>query len=203
MADAVSKETDGNSIKEASLECNPDSNNSECHAGIVSVSIADTGETAVVVSMVDRNKWIPETSERGLLPPEVDGDLLNEPCKLMSDTNNQLQATEKTNVSPIMKGEELELSLSHPTSKSFVHSDLKESDNGTRCEPSSFDGTKLSDESNAKTSPCKIESDMGLHLGLSVGSFLTGKLYYIPCLFVSFKNISFKFFLWVHSTIMR
>lgn len=173
VADAVSKETDGNSIKEASLECNPDSNNSECHAGIVSVSIADTGETAVVVSMVDRNKWIPETSERGLLPPEVDGDLLNEPCKLMSDTNNQLQAAEKTNVSPIMKGEELELSLSHPTSKSFVHSDLKESDNGTRCEPSSFDGTKLSDESNAKTSPCKIESDMGLHLGLSVGSFLT------------------------------
>lgn len=182
--DEVSKETDTSSIKEATLECNPDNNNSECHAedsfsGIVSVSIADTGETAVVVSMVDRNKWVPETNERGLCPPEVDGDRLTESCSLMSDTNNQPQAAEKTTLSPIMKVEELELSLSHSTSKSSMHNDLKKIDNGTRCELSSFDGTKLFDESHAKTSPCKTESDMGLHLGLSVGSFITGKLYYI------------------------
>ncbi|KAI5383414.1 uncharacterized protein At4g10930 isoform X1 [Lathyrus oleraceus] len=176
--DEVSKETDTSSIKEATLECNPDNNNSECHAedsfsGIVSVSIADTGETAVVVSMVDRNKWVPETNERGLCPPEVDGDRLTESCSLMSDTNNQPQAAEKTTLSPIMKVEELELSLSHSTSKSSMHNDLKKIDNGTRCELSSFDGTKLFDESHAKTSPCKTESDMGLHLGLSVGSFIT------------------------------
>jgi hypothetical protein len=145
------------------------------------VSIADTGETAVVVSMVDRNKWVPETSERSQLPPEVDRDFLTESCSLMSQKNNQLQGTEKTTMSPIMEGEKLELSLSHnmscnPTSKSSVLNDLKKSDNGTRCELSSFGGVKLFDESN---SPCKIESDMGLHLGLSVGSFLSGKLYYI------------------------
>ncbi|CAI8619599.1 unnamed protein product [Vicia faba] len=176
--DEGSKKTDTSSIKEATLECNPDNNNSECHAedsfsGIVSVSIADTGETAVVVSMVDRNKWVPETNERGLCPPVVDGDRLTESCNLMSDTNNQPQAPEKTTLSPIMKREELELFLSHQTSKSFMHNDLKKRDNGTRCELSSSDGTKLFDESHSKTSPCKTESDMGLHLGLSLGSFLT------------------------------
>jgi hypothetical protein len=184
VVDEVSKETDTNSIKKATLECNPENNNIKCHAEdsrLVSVSIADTGETAVVVSMVDRNKWVPETSERSQLPPEVDRDFLTESCSLMSQKNNQLQGTEKTTMSPIMEGEKLELSLSHnmscdPTSKSSVLNDLKKSDNGTRCELSSFDGVKLFDESN---SPCKIESDMGLHLGLSVGSFLSGKLYYI------------------------
>ncbi|CAJ2676428.1 unnamed protein product [Trifolium pratense] len=176
VVDEVSKEE---AIKEATLECNPDNNNIKCHvedSRLVSVSIADTGETAVVVSMLDRNKWVPETSERSQLPPEVD--LLTESCNLMSQKNNQLQGTEKTTMSPIMEGEKLELSLAHnmscnPTSKSSVLNDLKKSDNGTRCELSSFDGVKLFDESNVKTSPCKIESDMGLHLGLSVGSFLS------------------------------
>ncbi|GAU11856.1 hypothetical protein TSUD_76070 [Trifolium subterraneum] len=171
VVDEVSKETDTNSIKEAALECNPDSNNIKCHAEdsrLVSVSIADTGETAVVVSMVDRNKWVPETSERSQLLPEADRDLLTGSFNLISPKNNQLQGTEKTTMSPIMEGEKLELSLSHnmscnPTSKSSVLNDLKKSDNGTRCELSSFDGVKLF-ESNVKTSPCKIESDMGLHL---------------------------------------
>ncbi|XP_012572159.1 uncharacterized protein At4g10930 isoform X3 [Cicer arietinum] len=180
VVDEVSKGRDANSIKKETLDFNPDNNTSQCHAEdsrMVSVSIADTGETAVVVSMVDRNRWVPETSDSGILPPEVDGDLLTEPCNLMHDTNNQLQGADKTTMSPIMEGEELELSLSHnmscnPTSKSLVHNDLKKSDNGTRCELSSFDGTKLFDESHVKTSPCKIESDIGLHLGLSVGSFL-------------------------------
>lgn len=189
MVEEVSKGTATNSIEKAAVECSPDSSNSECHAkdsfsGKVSVSIADTGETAVVISMVDRNKWVPAKSEKGLLPLEVDGDLLTESCNLMSDTNSQLPGTEKTTMSPVMEGEELELSLSHDmscnlTSKSLVHNDLKKSDNGARSEPCSFDGTKLFDESHVKTSPSKIESDMGLHLGLSVGSFLTGKLYYI------------------------
>ncbi|KAI5418410.1 hypothetical protein KIW84_042881 [Lathyrus oleraceus] len=100
--------------------------------GIVSISIVDTGETAVVVSMVDRNKWVPETNERGLCPLEVDGDRLTESCSLMSDTNNQPHAAEKTTLSPIMKVEELEFSLSHSTSRSSMHNDLKKIDNGTR-----------------------------------------------------------------------
>ncbi|CAJ1937239.1 unnamed protein product [Sphenostylis stenocarpa] len=77
-----------------------------------------------------------------------------------------------------MEEEELELSLSNNlscslTSMSSVHNDLKKSASGARDEPSGFDGTKLFDESHSKTSPYRIESDMGLHLGLSVGSFLS------------------------------
>ncbi|KAJ1438067.1 Zinc finger, RING-type [Sesbania bispinosa] len=184
VVDGVLKGTDTNSIERETVECNPDNCNSECHAedsfsGKVSVSIADAGETAVVVSMVDRNKSVPATSEKSFLTLEVDGDPLIESCNSMSDTNNQQQGTENTTMPPIMEGNELELSLSNNniscnlTSKSFVHNDLKKSDNGARNELSSFDGTKLLDESHGKTSPSRIESDLGLHLGLSVGSFLS------------------------------
>ncbi|XP_027342379.1 uncharacterized protein At4g10930 isoform X2 [Abrus precatorius] len=183
VADEISKGS-SNSIERTTVECNPDNSNSECQdedsfSGKVSVSVADTGETAVVVSMVDRNKWVPATSEKSLLPFEVCGDPTTESCMLMSDTNNQQRGEEKTNASPIVE-EELELSLSNNiscslTSKSLGHNDLKQSANGARNELSSFDGAKLFDESHIKTSPSRIESDMGLHLGLSVGSFLSDK----------------------------
>ncbi|XP_061350931.1 uncharacterized protein At4g10930 [Gastrolobium bilobum] len=183
VVDEVSKGTDANSIQRATGESNPENSNSECHAedsfsGKVCVSVADSGETAVVVSMVDRNTWVPATSEKGLLPLEIDGDMLTESCMLISDTDNQQRETEKTIMSPVMEEEELELSLSHNvscslTSKSVVHNESKKSANGARSEPSGFDGTKLFDESHVKTSPSRNESDMGLHLGLSVGSFLS------------------------------
>ncbi|TKY60736.1 PHD and RING finger domain-containing protein 1 [Spatholobus suberectus] len=186
VVDEVSKGT-SNSIERTTVECNADNSNSECHAedsfsGKVSVSVADTGETAVVVSMVDRTKWVPATSEKNLLPLEVGGDPMTESCILMSDTNNQQSGEEKTNKLPIMEEEELELSLSNNiscslTSKSLVHNDLKKSASEARNEPSGFDGIKLFDESHShiKTSPSRIESDMGLHLGLSVGYFLSDK----------------------------
>jgi len=157
------------------VECNADNSNSECHAkdsfsGKVSVSVADTGETAVVVSMVDRTKWVPATSEKSLLPLEVDADPMSESCILMSDINDQQSGEMKTISLPIME-EELELSLSN-------NSDLKKIASGTMNEPGGLDGTKLFDESHTKTSPSRIESDMGLDLGLSVGTFLPGKPYY-------------------------
>ena len=172
------------------MECNADNHNSnsECHAedsfsGKVSVSVADTGETAVVVSMVDQTIWVPATSEKSLLPFEVGGYPMTESCILMSDTNGQQSGEVKTetNTLRIMEEEELELSLSNNiscsiTSKSLVHNDLKKSVSGARDDPSGFDGTKLFNESLTKTSPSRIESEMGLQLGLSVGSFLSGKL---------------------------
>lgn len=190
-ADEVSKGTDTNSTERATVEFNPDNSKGECHAedsfsGKVSVTIADTGDTDVVVSMIGGNKWVSASSEKDILPLEVDGDPLTESCNLMSNTNNQNQGTEKTTMSPIREGEDLELSLSHnmscnQTSKSLVHDDLKENDNGARSKLSSFDGTEILDVSHVKTSPSRTESDMGLYLGLSVGSILSGKLQITYC----------------------
>ncbi|KAG5041543.1 hypothetical protein AAZX31_05G203300 [Glycine max] len=186
VADEVSKGT-SNSVERTTVECNADNrnSNSECHAedsfsGKVSVSVADTGETAVVVSMVDQTIWVPATSEKSLLSFEVGGYPMTESCILMSDTNGQQSGEVKTetNTLRIMEEEELELSLSNNiscsiTSKSLVHNDLKKSVSGARDDPSGFDGTKLFNESLTKTSPSRIESEMGLQLGLSVGSFLS------------------------------
>ncbi|KAG5091035.1 hypothetical protein JHK82_049813 [Glycine max] len=180
VVDEVSKGT-SNSVERTTMECNADNHNSnsECHAedsfsGKVSVSVADTGETAVVVSMVDQTIWVPATSEKSLLPFEVGGYPMTESCILMSDTNGQQSGEVKTgtNTLQIMEEEELELSLSNNiscsvTSKSLVHNDLKKSVRGARDDPSGFDGTKLFDESLTKTSPSRIESEMGLQLGLS------------------------------------
>ncbi|XP_022640009.1 uncharacterized protein At4g10930 isoform X3 [Vigna radiata var. radiata] len=168
VADDVSKGAT-NSMERTTMECNADNSNRDCHgedsfSGKVSVSVADTGETAVVVSMVDRTKWVPATSEKSLLPVEVDADPMTESCILMSDINDQQSGEMRTNSLPIME-EELELSLSN-------NSDLKKSASGAMIEPNGFDGTKLLDESHTKTSPSRIESDMGLDLGLSVGTYL-------------------------------
>ncbi|KHN16732.1 Hypothetical protein glysoja_002829 [Glycine soja] len=185
VVDEVSKGT-SNSVERTTVECNADNHNSnsDCHAedsfsGKVSVSVADTGETAVVVSMVDQTKWVPSTSEKSLLPFEVGEDPMTESCILMSVTSDQQSGEVKTetNTLPVME-EELELSLSNNiscsvTSKSSVHNDLKKNVSGARDEPSGFDGTKLFDKSLTKTSPSRIESEMGLQLGLSVGSFLS------------------------------
>lgn len=188
MVDEVSKGTDTNSVERATVECNQEDRNKKCQAEDsfsrkVSVSVADTGETAVVVSMVDGNKWVPATREKGMLPLEVDGDPPNESCILISDTNDEQRGTENTIMPLIMEEQELELSLSNNVSCSLTSeslaNDLKKSDHGASDEQSSFDGKKLFDESHVKTSPFSNESDMGLHLGLSVGSFLSGKLYYI------------------------
>ncbi|XP_047152573.1 uncharacterized protein At4g10930 isoform X2 [Vigna umbellata] len=171
VADDVSKGAT-NSRERTTMECNADNSNSDCHgedsfSGKVSVSVADTGETAVVVSMVDRAKWVPATSEKSLLPFEVDADPMTESCILMSDINDQQSDELRTNSLPIME-EELELSLSN-------NSDLKKSASGAMIEPNGFDGTELLDESLTKTSPSRIKSDMGLDLGLSVGTYLPDK----------------------------
>ncbi|KAL2342664.1 hypothetical protein Fmac_003949 [Flemingia macrophylla] len=172
VVDEASKAT-SNSIERTTVEYNADNSNSDCHAedsfsGKVSISVADTGETAVVVSMVDKMKWLSESSEKSLLPFEVDGGPKTESCILKSDPCNHEIGEEKTNTLPIME-EELKLSLSNNiscnlTSKSLVYNDLKKSASQARNEVSGFDGTKLFDESQFKTSPSKIESDMGLHL---------------------------------------
>ncbi|KAK7251441.1 hypothetical protein RIF29_34640 [Crotalaria pallida] len=183
VAGEVSKGTDTNSVERAAVEYNAENSNGRCEvedsfSRKVSVSVADTGETAVVVSMVDGNKWVPSTSKKGSLPLEVERNSLNKSDILMSDTNNEQRGTEKTIMLSIKEEQDLELSLSNNiscslTSKSLVHNDLKKSTHGAMGEQSSFDGKKLFDESHVKTSPSRNESNLGLHLGLSVGSFLS------------------------------
>ncbi|KAL1364105.1 hypothetical protein HN51_012270 [Arachis hypogaea] len=179
----VSKGRDTDSMESTMVECNPEHINNQCQAEDsfsrkVCVSVADAGETAVVVSMVDGHKWVPSTSEKSLLPLELGREQLTASCILDSDTTNQQKAMEKKIMSPIVKEQELELCLSHNvsgslSSKSLEHNDRKESAHGARSGPSNLDETKLADESHVKTSPSRNESDMGLHLGLSVGSFLS------------------------------
>ncbi|KAI4326810.1 hypothetical protein L6164_019341 [Bauhinia variegata] len=177
----VPKRTDTNSTERANMEGDLDNANNECQTessllGKVSVSVADTGETAVVVSMVEGNQLIPASSKKCSPSLEVDKDQMKESCVSMYNTSNHQSQTENKIISPIMKEQDLELSLSHNISynlpsNSLVHDDL--SAQPVRSELSSFDATKLCNESHVGASPPRNESDFGLHLGFSVGSFLS------------------------------
>lgn len=167
------------------MEFKPEHGNNECQAeeslsGKVSVSVADTGETAIVVSLVEGNQSTPASSEKGLSPLEINKNPITESCVSICDTNDHQIKTEKTIVSSIDE-QELELSLSHNVScslpsNSLDSDDLKKSSYGEKSEPCSSSGTKVLNESHDRTSPSRNESDVGLHLGLSVGSFLCGNL---------------------------
>ncbi|KAI4315541.1 hypothetical protein L6164_028339 [Bauhinia variegata] len=168
------------STESANMECDLDNANNECQtegsfSGKLCVSVADTGETAVVVSMVEGNQLIPASSEKSLSFLEVDKDPTTESCISTYNTNSHESPREMKIISPMMKEQELELSLSHDIpcslpSNSLVLDDFTKSAGGARSEPSSFDGNMLYNESHVGTSSSRNESDFGLHLGLSVGS---------------------------------
>lgn len=165
--------------------------NSEClledgFSRKLSVSVADAGETALVVSMVEGNQWMEESSEDFLSNLEDCNDWKFE-SYLISDANcleSPTPSAERDNMQPNLEAQELELSLSRDTSfslpsNSSVLNDLKtNSANKIVNEPSGFDGlrissTKLLDGSCSENKPSESESSIGLHLGLSVGSFLS------------------------------
>ncbi|XVF10393.1 hypothetical protein REPUB_Repub07fG0178800 [Reevesia pubescens] len=154
-------------------------------SGKFSVSVADTGETAVVVSMVGGNKWIEEPSENFLSTLEVNNDRKIELSN--SDVNccdTEKPSCDKSTIQSILEGQELELSLSRnifstSLSNALVHGELKTSKAAeTIKEPSCFDGVgntlgKSLNESYTKNQLPESESIMGFHLGLSIGSFLS------------------------------
>ncbi|CAK7335745.1 unnamed protein product [Dovyalis caffra] len=146
--------------------------------GNMSVSIADAGETAVVVSMVGGTKWTEEPSKPTL---EVDEDLMDD--EVNNDAKSlkgETQSSEKTDVQPTLEAQELELSLSHDASFSHISTSLVLAESKTNCddgtgnEPIITDGVKnclrkLFNDSLIRNKPSEQESNEGLHLGLSLG----------------------------------
>ncbi|XVF12949.1 hypothetical protein REPUB_Repub08aG0164300 [Reevesia pubescens] len=154
-------------------------------SGKLSVSLADTGETAVVVSMVGGNQWTEEPSENLLSTLEVkNGRKIELSNSDGNCCNTEKPSCDKSTIQPILEGQELELSLSRNTfstslSNSSMHGELKTSKAAeTIKEPHSLDGVgntfcKSLNESYTKNQLSETESSMGLHLGLSIGSFLS------------------------------
>ena len=160
----------GSNHPSSSENVNRESVTEDNYSKKVSISVADTGETAIVVSMVGGNKSADEPGENILPRVEVDKDLKTHTFMLTSEDNSQkLTAPSRetsTTQPPILKARELELSLSYDTS-----------------EHNSFGGIKsslgeLAEESHISNTHLDNNSDMGLHLGLSVGSFLSGNFAY-------------------------
>lgn len=161
----------------------------------VSVSVADTGETALVVSMIGGNQVdeeqtdnIPSTGEieniynieNFILASEAGGP--NVSASLLE--NNAVLPTlsmENNSVLPVLGAKELELSLSRDTSISLPHDSCRHVGLKTSCadeimaESSSLESTRSSSNiSHAINKMSNDEFSMGLHLGLPVGSFLSG-----------------------------
>ncbi|GFS38105.1 hypothetical protein Acr_00g0055710 [Actinidia rufa] len=150
-------------------------------SGKVSVSVADAGETAVVVSMVEGYQMTEGPSEKLSSTSEIDKDLKIETLSSSSTANGpklEAPSDEKSSIQP----QELELCLSQDTSFSLrspssVKSELKPSSAEKLVkEPSGFDGLvissrKLLNEPYSADEVC--ESSLGLHLGLSVGCSLS------------------------------
>lgn len=141
----------------------------------VSVSVADAGETAVVVSMVDENQMTNGPSKKLPSTLEVDKDLKVE--------RFEIQATESRTTRPFLKSEELELCLSQDTAFSLPccssgQSELKMSSaDKLMKEPSGVDGFVISPTKNLNACYSANEpsgSHLGLDLGLSMGFSFSG-----------------------------
>ncbi|MBA0709243.1 hypothetical protein Golax_024290 [Gossypium laxum] len=154
-------------------------------SGKMSVSVADTGETAIVVSMVGGNHWTEEPSENFLSILEVSNSQKIElPSSEGNCSDTEKASCDKSTIQPILEGEELELSLSRNTfstllSNSSVHGEFKTSKaTETIKERTNLDGVgntsgKSLNESCTRNQFSEIKSSAGLHLGLSIGSFLS------------------------------
>ncbi|KAL7189108.1 hypothetical protein ACSBR1_038886 [Camellia fascicularis] len=101
-------------LENGSSECLVDA----AFCGKVSVSVADAGETAVVVSLVEGNQVTEEPSEKLSSTSEVDKDLKIEMLISSSSANVtklETPSTEKTSTQPALEAQELEPCLSKDT----------------------------------------------------------------------------------------
>lgn len=186
MPDKVTDNMAASSLAKTTMEIKPENSDKEDQAeesfsGKVSVSVADAGETAVVVSLVEGNQWIPVSREKGLSPLEASKNPMTESCVSIPDANNHHQSNSEKTINSPGKQQKLELSLSHGVIRSLSSNtigpdDLNKGTHGERSDPSSLSGTNILNESHDRASISRNGSDMGLHLGLSVGSFLCGNL---------------------------
>lgn len=161
----------------------------------VSVSIADTGETALVVSMIGGNHVKEEQTDYSPSTDEIENNKKIEDFMLASEAGRSsvsaspLENTpvlptpsmENTSVVPALGDKELELSLSHDSSISLPHDSLRHVGLKTSCadeiktESSSLESIRsFSNVSHPINKVSKDEFGMGLHLGLPVGTFLSG-----------------------------
>ncbi|XP_042480924.1 uncharacterized protein At4g10930 isoform X2 [Macadamia integrifolia] len=157
-------------------------------SGKVSVSVADAGETAVVVSMVERMQWTQESSDNLLAAKEAVIDPETETSLSNSNATSFMMETrvkETTKAQPNIGAREssLGLSLSQETSltlhcDSLAHGELvtKSYDNST-FDPNGSDECKVPSQPSIQpcfgSIPSESESSTALHLDLSVRSSLT------------------------------
>ncbi|XAR70163.1 hypothetical protein NMG60_11026933 [Bertholletia excelsa] len=148
----------------------------------VSVSIADAGETAVVVSMVERDQATQGPSAKLLPTLELEKKLKTEmliASSIVDGTEMESPSTVKTGNQPDLKPQGLELCLSQDTSVRIPNilpgqSDLKITSVGEPVkkpsEPSELDGFVFASTKLGRPSPADgpLESSLDLHLGLSM-----------------------------------
>ncbi|EEF51370.1 hypothetical protein RCOM_1692360 [Ricinus communis] len=172
VAGKVPQKFDATSIQRPTKQCGAES----CYtsslpeatfSGKLSVSVADAGETAVVVSMVDEDKRSEEASEKFCSVLEVDKNL-NFDAVDGNSLKEETPSGEKNEIQPIMEGQGLELSLSHDTS--LVLSELKSSCADSAVNPPNSNDDvnsclrKLLNDSNAGNKLSESETSIGLHL---------------------------------------
>ncbi|KAB2603906.1 hypothetical protein D8674_041446 [Pyrus ussuriensis x Pyrus communis] len=189
VVDEMTKKSDAGSVLRSNKQYGPENPNGEPEAEDnlsrkVSVCVADSGETAVVVSMAGENHGYGKPSESILPTGEVGKDLKSKELVLSTDDSHKLEkpSWERNINQPVLEAQQLKLSLSSDTSSlpsnSLAPKQLRMSTDGSTNEPSSFDGiTNASgntfDESQISNKQSDNDSNAGLHLGLSVGSFLS------------------------------
>ncbi|XP_062026252.1 uncharacterized protein At4g10930 [Rosa rugosa] len=154
---------------------NSDSLTEDTFSRKVSVSSVDTGDTAVVVSMVG-------DSGQSILP-NVEVGKGFETESLVSASEDRHESEIPSGVKTIkLEAQELELSLSCDTSFSLpsnalAHKQVKSSTGESMNDLCSFDGLKSSsgklNESHISKKLSDSQSNMGLNLGLCGGSFLS------------------------------
>ncbi|GMI95529.1 hypothetical protein like AT4G10930 [Hibiscus trionum] len=154
-------------------------------SGKLSVSVADTGDTDVVVSMVGGNQWTEEPSENLLSILEVsNSQKIEQSSPVGNCCDTEKASCDKSTIQPSLEGQELELSLSRNTFStslptSSVHSEFKTSEaSDTIKEASRSEGVgntsgKSLNKSYTRNQLSEIKSSVGLNLGLSIGSFLS------------------------------
>ncbi|KAJ8764851.1 hypothetical protein K2173_010316 [Erythroxylum novogranatense] len=175
--DKVVQNSNESSTQQTKQHCNKELSHISCLSesafpGNVSVSVADTGETAVVVSMVGENKLNQEKC-----------DTIKPSLEISKDQKGEAPTRQSINSQSITNGEGLELSLSFNTSfnqpsVSLVPSGSKIIPAGEVKTPTYADGIKCSlqklvDNSSSENRQPDGESTLDLHLGLSTGCFLS------------------------------
>ncbi|KAJ4842796.1 hypothetical protein Tsubulata_040664 [Turnera subulata] len=186
IADEALQKSDASSIQGPNNQYGPESSlvnyfNEDVSSEKMSISVADAGETAIIVSMIGENKWIDEPSKNFHPALEVDRDLKVD--TINADGNSLTSETpscEEIDVQPILEKRNLELSLSCVTSISqptnaLEFGELRKASCGLEGmnEPSSSDGVQSS-SFHSGNELTESKSSMGLHLGLTMGCSLPG-----------------------------